>query len=209
MKDKKDKLPARTTPNNSVPDRPLTDADIQVDNLLECAKEAQAEQTALLEATPLESQYSATFAALVEAKHDQVDRIEDKLENLIDQQSARMQQTQAQQPALLSMPGARAKWQRQVHQQQSVIQRLQDRLESIREIRDGMGIHSPRIEELATRKLRAQEPGLAAEFDEMREAQRIHQALLCKQEKEKKQVQEREQRERFGRGLTLELFRGR
>ena len=181
--------------------KPGLDAVAQADALLERAQEAQAEQTALLEASPLESQYSAAFAAQDEAKHDQAERIEDRLENLIEQQASRLQRTQASQPGLFSRPGARAKWQSQIQQQQSAMQRLHGRLEAVREINDGMGAHGPRIEELAHRKVRAQEPGLAKDWEEMREAERLHQALLRKQEQEKKQALERERRgENLGRG---------
>ncbi len=100
------------------------DAETQTNTLLELAQGMQTEQTALLEATPLESQYSASFAALVEEKRDQAERIEDKLENLIDLQVSRLQQTQARQPGLFALPGARAKWQQQVQQQQNTTQRL-------------------------------------------------------------------------------------
>jgi hypothetical protein len=109
--------PARTEPNKQAE----IDAESQTDALLELVQEAQAEQTALLEATPLESQYSAGFAALVEEKHDQAERIEDKLENLIDLQVSRLQQTQARQPGILALPGALAKWQQQVQQQQNTM----------------------------------------------------------------------------------------
>lgn len=189
--------------------QPGLDAEVQADALLERAQEAQAEQTALLEATPLESQYSAAFAAQVEAKHDQAERVEDRLENLIELQASRLQQAQSSQPGILALPGARAKWQQKMQQQQSTMQRLQGRLETVREIKEGMGIHGPRIEELATRKLRAQEPELAKDWDDMREAQRQHQALLRKQEQEKKQTLEREQREHLGRGMRLGLFQAR
>ncbi|WP_395827965.1 IncP plasmid survival protein KfrC family protein [Collimonas sp.] len=192
------------------PAKPGLDAVAQGDALLERAQEAQAEQTALLEASPLESQYSAAFAAQVEAKHDQAERIEDRLENLIEQQASRLQQTQAGQPGLLSRPGARAKWQSQVQQQQSAMQRLHGRLEAVREIKEGMGAHGPRIEELAHRKVRAHEPELAKDWEEMREAQCLHQALLRKQEQEKKQASERERRgEPVGRGLRLGLTQAR
>ncbi|MEX3547651.1 MAG: IncP plasmid survival protein KfrC family protein [Burkholderia sp.] len=185
------------------------DAEMQADGLLDRAAEAQSEQAALLEATTLESQYSAAFAAQVEAKHDQAERIEDKLENLIERQASRLQQAQARQPGMLALPGARAKWQQQMQQQQSTMQRLHGRLEAVREIKEGMGVHSPRIEELATRKLRAQEPELASDWDDMQEAQRRHQALQRKQEQEKRQAQEREQREQLGRGMRLGLSQAR
>jgi hypothetical protein len=181
------------------------DAETQTNTLLELAQEMQTEQTALLEATPLESQYSASFAALVEEKHDQAERIEDKLENLIDLQVSRLQQTQAKQPGLFSFPGARARWQQQVQQQQNTMQRLHGRLETVREIKEGMGIHNPRIDELAIRKLRAQEPELASEWDDMQEAQRLHQAMQRKQEQEKRQALEREQLSRGGLRLGLSL----
>jgi hypothetical protein len=183
------------------------DTETQTDALLELAQEMQAEQTALLESTPLESQYSAGFAALVEEKHDQAERIEDKLENLIDLQVSRLQQTQARQPGLFALPGARSKWQQLVQQQQNTMQRLHGRLESVREIKEGMGVHNPRIDELAIRKLRAQEPELASEWDDMQEAQRLHQAQQRKQTQEKKQVLEREQLS--GSGLRLGLSQGK
>jgi hypothetical protein len=179
------------------------DAETQTNTLLELAQEAQAEQTALLEATPLESQYSASFAAFVEEKHDQVERIEDKLENMIELLVSRLQQTQAGQPGLFALPGARAKWQQQVQQQQNTMQRLHGRLETVREIKEGMGVHNPRIDELAIRKLRTQEPKLASEWDDMQEAQRLHQAMQRKQEQEKKQALEHEQLNRGGLRLGL------
>ena len=179
------------------------DAETQTNTLLELAQEVQAEQTALLEATPLESQYSASFAAFVEEKHDQVERIEDKLENMIELLVSRLQQTQAGQPGLFALPGARAKWQQQVQQQQNTMQRLHGRLETVREIKEGMGVHNPRIDELAIRKLRTQEPKLASEWDDMQEAQRLHQAMQRKQEQEKKQALEHEQLNRGGLRLGL------
>lgn len=183
--------------------RSATRAETEADSLLDRAQEAQAEQTALVEAFPLESQYSVVLAAHVQAKHEQVERIEDRLELLIEQQATRLQQVQAKQPGILSLPSTRAKWQQQAQRQQAALQRLQGRLENVREIKDGMGIHGPRIEELAMRKLRTQEPELAAEWDEMREAQRRHQALLRKKEAEQRQARECGQREKRGRGLGL------
>ena len=66
-----------------------------------------------------------------------------------------------------------------------------------------MGIHAPKVEELATRKMRAERPELASDWDAMREAQRRHQALMRKQEQERKQAQE----QRLGRSQSLGLSR--
>lgn len=172
------------------------DNDAQAEALFEQAQDVQAEQVALFD-TSLESQYSAAFAAQVEAKHDQAERIEDKIENLIELQASRLQLVQSRQPNIFALPGARAKWQQQMQQQKNTMQHLQGRLESVREIKEGMGIHGSRIEELATRKLRAQEPELASDWSAMREAQRQFQVLQRKQEKE--------QRDTLGRGMGLGL----
>lgn len=210
MNTPRDRLPNKTALTTMIaPGWTTNDTEGRADSLLEMALDAEGEQTALLEATPLESQYGTAFAAHVEAKYDQVDRIEDRLEILIDQQRARLQQARAKQPGLLTLPSARAKWQRHIQQQQSTMQRLQGRLEIVRELRDGMGVHGPRIEEFATRKLRSQEPELAAEFDDMREAQRRHQMMLRKREQDKGQAMDRDQRELLGRPLTLALSKAR
>ncbi len=182
------------------------DIDAQSDALLQRALEGEAEQSAHLEATgPVEVQYSAALMAQVEAKHGQVARIEDRLESLIEQQSSRLQQSRAKQPGVLSMPGTRTKWQQQLQQQQCSLQRLQARLETVREIKDGMGIHGPRIEEMAARKVRSQEPKLASDWADMREAQRRHEAMLRQQEVEKKRVQGQEEAAAIARGLRLGL----
>lgn len=183
-----------------------TGLNAEADSLLERARDAQAEQVALLEVTPLESQYTAVFAALVEAKHDQAARIGDKLENLIEQQAARLQVAQSQRPGLFALASKRAKWEQQIQQQQSTLQRLQGRLETVREIKEGMDVHGPRIEELATRKLRAQAPELARDWDGMQEARRLHEVL---QRKEKKRALEREQKAQLGRGLHLGMSQER
>lgn len=172
-------------------------------DLLEAAQAAEIEQQATLEAAPVEQSYPETLALYVQAKHDQVEHIEDRLENLIDRQQARLQQAQAGKPSFLARPGTRQAWQSQQVQQQARLQVLHTRLEVVREIKEGMGIHAPKVEELATRKMRAERPELASDWDAMREAQRRHQALLRKQEQERKQAQE----QRLGRSQSLGLSR--
>ncbi|MGV1109525.1 IncP plasmid survival protein KfrC family protein [Xanthomonas translucens] len=174
------------------------------DGLLAAAEAADTEQQAALEAAPLDQTYQEALALYVQAKHDQVERVEDRLENLIERQQARLQQTQANQPGLLTRPGAKRAWQNQQMQQQARLQSLHVRLEAVREIKEGMGLHSPKVEELATRKMRAENPELASDWDAMREAARRHQALLRREEQEKKQAQTLE---RPGRSQSLGLTR--
>lgn len=177
----------------------------EADSLLERAREVQEEQAVAVESSPLESQYNAALAAEIEAKHGQAERIEDRLEHLVEQQASRLQQTQARQPGMLTLPGARARWQDNVQQQQASMLRLQGRLELVREIKDGMGLHGPKLEELAARKLRHKDSELAEGWDELREAQRLHQLHLRRTEQEKRQALEREQRQAQGGGRTLGL----
>ncbi|WP_033476970.1 IncP plasmid survival protein KfrC family protein [Xanthomonas phaseoli] len=194
-----DRQPQRLTDMPSA--RRVSDVQQQADGLLEQAEGAQAEQQAALETSPLASEYSAALAAQIEAKQDQAARIEDRLEGQIEQQESRLMQTEAKQPGLLALPGQRTRWQSQVQQQQALLQRLHTRLESVREIKEGMGVHAPRIEELATRKLRAEQPELAEEWDEMREAARRHQALMRKKEQERRQQLARERDGDDGQGI--------
>lgn len=181
----------------------------EADSLLERAKDAQREQAAAIEISPLESRYSAALAAQIEAKIDQAESIEDRLEHLVEQQASRLQQAQASQPSILSLPGARARWRDSIQQQQASMLRLQGRLESVREIKDGMGLHGPRIEELATRKLREKNPELAEGWDELREAQRLHQLHQRRIEQEKKQALDKEQCLTHGTGQSLSLAQTR
>lgn len=154
------------------------------------AQDLERAQQALLESAAIEQAYRQAQAAYVQARHAQVERIEDRLESLIDRQQARLQQTQQSRPGLLAMPGAKRAWQSQQAQQQARLHTLQGRLEAVREIKEGMGLLSPRIEELATRKLRAEHPRLTADWDALQEASRRRQIALRQQAKERTQTQE-------------------
>jgi hypothetical protein len=177
--------------------------------LLNVAEQAQAEQIALVESFPLASQYEAVFTAQVEAKHAQVERIEDRLESLIERQDSVLQQLNASQPGFISLPASRVRWQQQVQQKTNTVNLLRGRLETVREIKDGMGIHSPRIEEMAARKVRAQNPELAESWDEMQEAGRRHQAHWRKKAQDQKQAQSQREKEQPGRGHRMGLSQSR
>ncbi len=151
-----------------------------VDELLDSAQTAEREQQAILEVSSVEQSYQEALFDYVEAKHEQVDRVEDKLETLIEKQQSRIQQIQSAKPGVLVLPGTRRAWQDQIAHQHSRLQVMQARLEAVREIRDGMGLHSPKIEELAERKLRRNEQELTNEFDSVLEAQRRHNIVTRK-----------------------------
>ncbi len=147
---------------------------------------------------PIEQTYRETLVAYVQVKHDQVDRIEDRLETLVDRQQVRLQQMQSRAPGLLSLPSVKRAWQSQQAQCQARLQVLHYRLDTVREINEGRGLHSSKIEGLATRKMRAENPELASDWDAMRLAVRQHEAFLKKQAQ--KQAQSRGQR--LSQGLS-------
>ena len=163
----------------------------EAEELQRSAETAEVEQQALLETSSVESEYQSALAAFVEAKHDQVERIEGRLEEVIEQQEAKLHRIEANRPGVLSLPGKRAGWQSQLEQQQSLLQKLHGRLETVREVKEGMGLHSPKVEELAMRKLRFHERELAKEWDEFRAAQRGHQELMRRREKEQRKQDQR------------------
>lgn len=170
----------------------------EADNLLERAREAEIEQQAQLETAPVDTRYTAALVVQVEAKQDQAQRIEDKLETLIANQAAGLAQTQAKQPGLLAFPGARSKWQSQIAKEQQTMQRLETRLEQVREIRDGMGVHAPKIEELAARKLQVKDPALTSAYNALCEDERAEQT------RSRQTSQQRGDRQR-STGLSLGL----
>lgn len=157
-------------------------------DLVEGARSAETEQRAVIERTTLDESYEGVLALYIQAKHSQVEHIEDRLENLIDRQQACLQQTQAVVPGKLSLPATRKAWQNLQTQQQSRLQTLHSRLEAVREIKDGMGLHAPKLEELAIRKLRAENHELAEAWDSANQIARRHDLLRRKQEQEKKQT---------------------
>ncbi len=68
-------------------------------DLLDQAQQAESGQAALLDTTGLESRYNDALAEYVQEKQDQVERIEDRLENLIEQEMAGLEDYQAHRPA--------------------------------------------------------------------------------------------------------------
>ena len=164
------KMPVRNTPHAS------RSADGTGQGLSAAAEAADDEQLALLESAPIEHTYQEALVDYVQSKLSQAEHIEDRLEHFIDLQQDQLMHLQTERPGFFSRPGAKRDWQTQQVRQQARLQALRARLEVVKEIKEGMGLHAPKIEELATRKLRSEHPGLAADWDAMRESIRIHQS---------------------------------
>ena len=175
------------------------------ETIVEAAEAVQSEQQAMLDGASLQQTYEATLANYVEAKHNQVARLEGRLKNLIEQQDARVRQLENSAPGKFSLPGTKRAWQVKVAHEQARQRTLRNRLEAVREIRDGMSLRVPRIEEMATRKMRAENPQLASSWDAMREAQRKQEEEERKQwaEERIRKKEERRQGQNHSRGRTL------
>lgn len=146
------------------------------------------------------STYQAELETHIEAKQQQVERIESRLETLIEQQEARLLQTQQKRPGAFSLPSTRGAWRDRQEDQRARLQTLHARLDRVQSLKEGMSTHGPKLEELATRKLRTENPELAAEWDEA-------QARARREQLEKRQATKRETGHRAHRGQTLGLAR--
>lgn len=111
----------------------------------------------------LEQDYRQTLASYILAKYEQADRIEDRLEHLIDRQQSRLQQRRIAQPGFLSLPATRKAWQAE----QARLNRLLARLKTVQKIKSGI-----RVEAFANSKMRKENPQLARDWDAMRQVKR-------------------------------------
>ncbi|MFJ4345063.1 IncP plasmid survival protein KfrC family protein [Pseudomonas sp. NPDC089401] len=141
------------------------------------ALEAQAqalalEQAALLDGSPLQARYNQALGEYVEHKAEQAGALEQRLEALVDRQQAQLQQSLAARPGWIALPSTRAAWDQANQRCQARLQQLQGRLERVQDLHHGMGLYTPRIEELAVRRLRAEQPELAEQWSLQRQAER-------------------------------------
>lgn len=172
-----------------------TEADVsreaEAQRLQESAVAQKREQQAMVEASPLEKSWQESLASYVQLKHDQVARLEDRLEKLLSNKQRDLKRSSEHKPGFFSLSKTKRAWQASQVQQRARIQSLVNRLGVVREIRTGMGVFAPRIEEMATRKMRAAHPEMASDWDAMREAFRAKQVndrLQSKSQKREKQA---------------------
>lgn len=154
------------------------------------AQALAAEQAALLQGSSVQARYDQALGELVEQKADQAGALEQRLENMLDRQQAQLQQNMASRPGMIALPSTRAAWEQANQRCQARLQQLQARLERVQDLHHGMGLYSPRIEEMAARQLRAEQPELVEQWSLQRQA-------------------ERSSTETQRRSLTQELSRGR
>jgi hypothetical protein len=150
--------------------------------------EAEDANEADIATSYIEAEYLSSFATRLQATSLQVQRLEDRLEVLIEDQTKRLQRVEQQRPGTLSLPSTRSKWQAETQANLASLRRMHGRLERVREVRDGMLPSGPLIEHLAKQKLRAQDPELVDSWEQARQARRVHEQHLLLQERAKKRA---------------------
>jgi hypothetical protein len=152
------------------------------------ASEAEDTNEVDIATSYIEVEYLSSFATRLQATSLQVQRLEDRLEVLIEDQTKRLQRVDQQRPGMLSLPSTRSKWQAETQANLALLRRMHGRLERVREVRDGMLPSGPLIEHLAKQKLRAQDPELVDSWEQARQARRVHEQHLLLQARAKKRV---------------------
>jgi hypothetical protein len=114
----------------------------------------------LVASKPAEKRCDEALAQYVRAKSEQIDRLEERLERLIETAEASL------------MAGA-SQWETWRRRQIQRLEHLEERLERIQEIREESGLYATKVEELAEEKLRREEPQLARERDACLETKRL------------------------------------
>ncbi len=145
---------------------------IVADQLSKKAEMIQSEQEQLLDSAAIEQLYDSALSMFVMEKHSQVDRIEDRLETLIFRNESRLSQHLNNKPSFISRPSTKNLWEKKKLQLRTTIKMMKQRLHKVSVIKEGMGLFSTKIEELATRKLRAANPELSSSWSAMRESKR-------------------------------------
>ena len=137
--------------------------------------------------------YQSALHTYLQANAQRIERIEDRLETLIDNQQAALSQLEAQRPGFFASTGTKAAWTVDKEASQDRLQILQGRLARVEELREQSA-------ELAEEKMRGDEPELAGAWDAARRAQRGQQE---EQRRERQVTQEKGRGREQGRELEL------
>lgn len=113
---------------------------------------------------PIIEAYSVQLDRIIQEKHEQAERLEDRLELMLQSQSAIVQRLRSEKPGWLSSSTTRTRWQMQFAQAVLVRERIEQRVEQVREIMVATHLHGHPIELAAIQKLAFRYPELDREF---------------------------------------------
>ena len=128
------------------------------------ARGIEAEQARLRDQS-VGSRYQGALQTYLQANAERIERIEDRLETLIENQQSALGELEAQRPGFFSSTATKAQWAADMEASQDRLQILRGRLSGLEEIKEQSA-------ELAEDKMREREPELAREWDAVRRAER-------------------------------------
>ncbi len=134
-------------------------------------------------------QYQAALQTYLQANAQRIERIENRLETLVENQQSSLSDLKAHEPGFLASRRTKAQWSASLETAQDRLQTLTNRLSRVEEIKEQSA-------ELAEEKMREREPEVARTWDQARQAERNAQEKL-----RQARTAERE------KGRTLELGR--
>ncbi len=155
------------------------------------ARGIEAEQARLRDQS-VGGRYGAALHTYLQANTQRIERIENRLESLIESQQTALGELETQRPGFLASAGTKTAWNASREASQDRLQILQTRLSRLEELRDQSA-------ELAEEKMRDREPELASAWDAVRREQR------GRQEEQRRERQTMRQSDRSqDRGRELE-----
>ena len=110
-------------------------------------------------------QYQAALQTYLQANAQRIERIENRLEVLVENQQSTLSELQAHEPGFLASRRAKSEWTASLETAQDRLQSLNNRLSRVEEIKEQSA-------ELAEEKLREREPEVARAWDHARQAER-------------------------------------
>jgi N12 class adenine-specific DNA methylase len=125
------------------------------------------------EATSDAPGYQELLSRYIAGKRAQAARIDARLVEMIQAQHAKI--GAADTPKWWATPSTKQAWQENQARLDARLRSLSARLDAVRGIEKDNGLHGPKVEELATRKLRSRHPALTAAWDASREKERREQ----------------------------------
>jgi len=129
----------------------------QLDSALNQAEQLRDQQ--------IQQQYSDQLGVYVQEKAEQIDRLQSSLAAVLTSEQAQLQAIQQRAPGWTAGKKAHAQWEQQVARRKTRIAQLALRLDRVGEIEEAASVYAERkIEELAERKLRFDNPELVQEW---------------------------------------------
>lgn len=162
------------------------------------AMEAERQQNFLIE-----NQYTDSLSSIINEKNEQVKRLETKLSKLITEANSQIGRLQSSKPGIFSLPVKKKEWDNKINQQKNIVTVATQRLELVHEIRDDMGLHSSKIEDMAKKKLYYRDPHLVKKYRGV--VQNENERRIAESKKKEEQKRQQEQSNKVVKSLTQSL----